>query len=141
MYAESPDLNSSISKNGTSEAWNKKMSSKFQIMNNDYVSGSTNTFTWVDAWKGCKAYTGSSDGGGAQAGQWRLPTQKEYKMISVLYPQLLVQGGISPFAVDYYWSSTESGAKYAWHVYFSHGGVYDGLTKTNLYKVRCIRDL
>lgn len=67
--------------------------------------------------------------------------KKEYKMISVLYPQLLIQGGISPFAVDYYWSSTESGAKYAWHVYFSHGSVYDGLTKTNLYKVRCIRDL
>ncbi|WP_455637747.1 Lcl C-terminal domain-containing protein [Parabacteroides sp.] len=139
MYAKTPNAGSMISDNDQDGAWNKKMSSKFQVMTADYSGGATKI--WVDAWNGCRAYTGASDGGGSQAEQWRLPTQKELKMILVLYPQLLEQGGISAFSADYYWSSTESNTTYAWYVHFSFGFSNRDYPKSNSYRVRCIRDL
>ncbi len=141
MYGIDPTTDKMISSsNSHSGMWNKKMSSKFQIMKNDYVSGSTKIFTWVNAWNGCKAYTGASDGGGSQAGQWRLPTQKELKMILILYPQLLEQGGMTAFDADVYWSATEYSGADAWYVAFNLG-VVRSLSKTLSINVRCVRDL
>lgn len=140
MYASgvAPNQGSLISGNLTDEGWNKKMSSKFQVMKADY--NSSTTMAWVDAWNGCKAYNGASDGGGSQAGQWRLPTQKEYKMIVAVYPQLLVQGIMSAFIANSYWIATEYNAMSAHFVAFGNGGMSSSF-KTTTYRVRCVRDL
>ncbi|WP_455639590.1 Lcl domain-containing protein [Parabacteroides sp.] len=137
MYANNinPSSTSLISINGTDGAWNKKMSSKFQIMKGDY----SNNATWVEAWNGCKAYTGSSDGGGSQAGQWRLPTQKEFEMIFLLYPQLLEDKLMSAFGTGY-WHATENNKEEAWNVNFING-ITAPNKKVNGSWVRCIRDL
>lgn len=139
MYAGNitPDAATSISNNLTNAAWNKKMSSKFQIMKGDY---STNA-SWMQAWNGCKTYTGASDGGGSQAGQWRLPTLKEFEMINLLYPQLQKQGLMTKLGTGY-WHATEyeNNSEYAWNTNFINGIINANL-KTNGSFVRCIRDL
>ncbi|WP_455637720.1 Lcl C-terminal domain-containing protein [Parabacteroides sp.] len=137
MHAKSPSLTTAISGNQPNDEWNKKISSKFQVMNADYNNG---TMSWVDAWNNCKNYTGTSDGGSSQAGQWRLPNHKELRMISIVYPQLLAQGLITAFAANFYWSSTEFNNNTAWTVTFLTGYTnYPNKTSAN--RVRCIRDL
>jgi hypothetical protein len=46
--------------------------------------------------------------------------------------------GIGGFAVNYYWSSSEYDAGYAWGQYFYNGGQYD-YYKYNTYRVRAVR--
>ncbi|WP_455637617.1 Lcl domain-containing protein [Parabacteroides sp.] len=138
MYAGNitPDATTSISNNLTHAAWNKKMSSKFQIMKGDY---STNA-SWMQAWNGCKTYTGASDGGGSQAGQWRLPTQKEFEMINLLYPQLQKQGLMTQLGTGYWHATEYQNDSNAWNTNFINGITAPNL-KTNGSFVRCIRDL
>lgn len=138
MYASVPNLSSPISGNMHDEGWNKKISSKFQIMKADYNNGAT--YNWVNAWNICKTYNGTSDGGGSQAGQWRLPTEKEYKMILVVYPLLLKQKIISAFNNSYFWCSTEYTETFGWVINLN-GYVISRDKSTDTYMVRCIRDL
>ena len=115
--------------NGT---WNAKMSIKYQVMRANLGS----TTDWTSAWNACKAYSGE----GGAAGTWRLPTQRELQMIWILHPQLIGKGSFTAFDASYYWSSTETNATYAWNVNFSNGYV-GTFSKTDAYRVRCVRDL
>ncbi|WP_455640000.1 Lcl domain-containing protein [Parabacteroides sp.] len=123
---------------GMAGEWNAKMSSKYQVMKEDYNSGEK--MIWVEAWNKCKAYSGSSDGGSSQTGQWRLPTQRELLMIWTLQPQLIGKGGFSPMS-NSYWTSTESATNSAFTVRFDHGSANSAASKTSAPKLRCVRDL
>lgn len=78
--------------------------------------------TWHDAKRIAQAY-----GSG-----WRLPTKPE---LNQLYKNKDVVGG---FAVDGYWSSTESDALYAWLQLFYIGNQY-GYGKDGMLRVRAVR--
>ncbi|WP_455641407.1 Lcl C-terminal domain-containing protein [Parabacteroides sp.] len=91
---------------------------------------------WITAYNSCKQY--ESEGG--DAGQWRLPTQRELSMIWILHPQLIGKGDFTVFNTDYYWSSTENTATSAWIVLFTSAYV-DAYNKGSKYYFRCVRDL
>jgi uncharacterized repeat protein (TIGR02543 family) len=65
---------------------------------------------------------------------WFLPSKDE---LNLMYENLEVFG-IGGFAVNYYWSSSEYDAGYAWGQYFYNGGQYD-YYKYNTYRVRAVR--
>jgi hypothetical protein len=48
-------------------------------------------------------------------------------------------GETDAFASDFYWSSTEHGASYAWFQVFNDGGQGSGGNKTNSFYVRAVR--
>lgn len=87
---------------------------------------------------GCKAYAGPV---GGEAGQWRLPTQRELMLIWVLHAKLRLLSGFNSFTSYDYWSATESSAFNSWYVYFTNGYTYNVTTKTYSSRVRCVRDL
>ena len=64
---------------------------------------------------------------------WFLPSRFE---LGELYINRVAIGG---FAVDYYWSSSEYNAYFAWIQYFSGGSQDVGNKSTNLYYVRAVR--
>lgn len=114
--------------------WNRKMSSRFQVMR-----ANLSTTNWSTAYTGCKEYDGVSDGAPNTAGQWRLPTQREQMMIWVLYPQWVDKG--TTFSVSNYLNGTEFNANNnVWHTSFINGTAYN-YTKFTKAVVRCVRDL
>jgi len=93
---------------------------------------------WNNALFGCTAYSQP----GSSAGEWRLPTQKELKLI---YDKKSLLIGVGSFQEDYYWSSTENSQKPivgAWSLQFLSTGASDSQPiKANRGCVRCVRDL
>ena len=77
---------------------------------------------WEDAMADCEAL---GDG-------WRLPDKDE---LNLLYQNKEAIGG---FATNYYWSSTETDANYAWDQSF-YGGVQNLNYKASTYYVRAVR--
>ena len=82
----------------------------------------------------CRTYTG----GGKT--DWFLPSRDE---LDALFNNLVDDGagnnnGFGGFAYDYYWSSSEYGAMYAWYTHFN-GGSSDGNIKGNMLYVRAVR--
>lgn len=118
---------------GERGVWNKKMSSQFQVMRANMSS----SYNWAAAHTQCKQY--NLEGGAAN--QWRLPTQRELMMILVLHPQLMEKGGFTKFDSFYYWSCTEQVANDAWAVIFNYGYTNTNSHKTQVARVRCVRDL
>ncbi|MGD9643706.1 MAG: DUF1566 domain-containing protein [Elusimicrobiales bacterium] len=70
--------------------------------------------------------------GGEYYDDWYLPSKAE---LQLLYAQRTVVGG---FVAGYYWSSTEYTFSHAWNLTFD-SGVWNTYSKTNPYKVRCVR--
>lgn len=117
---------------GMNGRWNKQISLQFQVMRADHSIGTD----WAKAFVLCRTY----DGEGGAAGQWRLPTQREFMMIWVLHPQLRNKGNITAFDTRNYWCCTEHAANSAWLVYFGNGTTLS-TSKTGSFNVRCVRDL
>ena len=65
---------------------------------------------------------------------WRLPTKIE------LNEMYLKKDFIGGFSSNFYWSSSEYNANYAWIQYFSSGFQYNS-SKYNLELVRCVRSV
>ena len=71
---------------------------------------------------------------------WRMPTIREMKLIMDMQSDLY---GIEPLAGNRYWSATkcaENPGEHVWSV-ATHGSAPESTPKTNLYNIRCIRDL
>jgi len=81
----------------------------------------------------CAAYSRvNANGKGLTAGKWWLPSMGELMMIyanmrKVNYALSLIEGA-TQLAETWYWSSTEYGATYAWHLFLNNGSAND-LTK------------
>ncbi|WP_455638368.1 Lcl domain-containing protein [Parabacteroides sp.] len=117
---------------GTDGKWNEKMSSRIQVMRNNYSAG----YTWVNAYEKCKTYEGE----GGAAGEWRLPTQREQQIIKILHPQLVGKGGFTAYLNNStYWTATEFTTGNAWYVGIS--GSTAPMAKANTGVARCVRDL
>jgi uncharacterized protein (TIGR02145 family) len=65
---------------------------------------------------------------------WYLPSLGE---LQLMYSNLHTQG-IGGFTNDYYWSSSQDGANYAWRVFFDNGNAYTGI-KDRSRQVRAVR--
>ncbi|MBI5218900.1 MAG: DUF1566 domain-containing protein [Bacteroidia bacterium] len=63
---------------------------------------------------------------------WFLPAKDQ---LNYLYQQRSLVGG---FSNDYYWSSSETNASYAWRQNFYNGGQYNSNKNSNYY-VRCVK--
>ena len=129
------------------DATNNRFAAKFEVATSDAVGkdGSSETMKWYEAsgttdasynpngYSACASY--SQDG---KTG-WRLPTIRELRLIYALRSELTSANQPSS---DYYWSATESSAdsRYAWGVRFS-GGNTGYVSKSDSYRVRCVRDL
>lgn len=123
--------------NGTNGIWNKKMSSRYQMMRADHVKG---RLDYIAAYAACKEYAAE----GGIAGEWRLPTQRELMMMWILYPQMKGKGGFTPFHDVYrvlHWCHTERIPTQACGLWFSGGETTGYNLKTEQLYVRCVRDL
>ena len=113
---------------------NNAVSRVFEVAANDLGE----RLNWNNALFGCTAYSQP----GSSAGEWRLPTQKELKLI---YDKKSLLIGVGSFQEDYYWSSTENSQKPivgAWSLQFLSTGASDSQPiKANRGCVRCVRDL
>ena len=73
---------------------------------------------------------------------WFLPSKDElnrmYQNKAAINATAQANGG-SPFADDYYWSSSETGTTNAWRQDFSNGNQYSYYAKDNMDNVRAIR--
>ena len=103
----------------------------------DYSTGQANTNAMKaqtgytgGAAKVCDDYTNTETGTGVY-GDWYLPSKGE---LINLYINKVAIGG---FADDFYWSSSEYNAYYAWGQYFNYGQGFT--TKYDTFRVRAIR--
>lgn len=121
-----------------SEKSNMTISHYFEVAKKDYNETETN---WISAVNSCNTWT--EDGG-----NWRLPTQKEVMLLSILSKEIEQRAssiGFSSFKADNYWSATESLDNYSWCGNFNLGtmsyfGTING-GKTKPHYVRCVRDV
>ena len=94
----------------------------------------TQTDHTASAAKICRDYRG----GGKS--DWFLPSRNE---LNAIWDNLVKEGadsnsGVGEFAVDYYWTSSESDYNYAGVQHFEHGYTYDS-TKSSSLRVRAVR--
>jgi hypothetical protein len=82
---------------------------------------------WEDALKAC------NDLGEG----WRLPTKDE---LNELYKNKDKIGGFATSTLSSYWSSTESGLRFAWLQYFSYG-TQKSANKLYILPIRAVRSL
>lgn len=78
----------------------------------------------------CAVYSVTENG--VTYDDWFLPSKDE---LNKLYEQKFAVGG---FAVDYYWSSSEDNASFAWNQYFGDGGQYLSFKDVD-HRVRAVR--
>ena len=116
------------------------VSAKFEVATSDCnssnapgVAQSSGKYTWANAGRACAAYRQSD----ADAGSWRLPTQRELMLMWIYKDEL------GNFASSRYWSATENSndANNAWPVNFDDGVTGSYGSKTTAHSVRCVRDL
>lgn len=122
--------------------WAKAASLLATANNNNYEVESSATD------KGCYMYRGKS--GADPYGTWRLPTQRELMLIRILRNPLIKTAtttGIVDFSSvsdngdSRYWSASESGASSSWRVNFDDTAATASSPKTDLIRVRCVRDI
>lgn len=77
----------------------------------------------------------------ADAGQWRVPTQRELILIYLVRKELENASGFAAFnTTTSYWSSTQSGNNTAWSINMATGAQFNSL-RSSIYRVRCVKDL
>lgn len=84
-------------------------------------------FDWASAKRKCVEFKESG------YHDWFLPSKDQLKQ---MYVNKNVIGG---FALDYYWSSSEESADYAWYADFYFGGAQSCFNKSILSLVRAVR--
>jgi len=94
---------------------------KLEIAERDML----NRMNWDDAMRACQNL-----GNG-----WRLPNKEELK---AMYEQLHKQGK-GNFKYEWYWSSSQFKAGFAWNVTFSYGGVSYSYENYSSGQVRAVR--
>ena len=81
------------------------------------------------------AHDGGAKKKGLSAGKYWLPCVAELMMIYThkyrINAGLALINGANQLSETWYWSSTESSATYAWHLYLSDGGLGNGDTKVS----------
>ena len=106
---------------------------RFEVASADAVVGTHKLHTWYQAvGRQPATYRACGDG------EWRLPTVRELKLIYDMRDQL-ASADLPTQGV--YWAYTEfssASTGSAWAVSFSSGNP-SGETKTNTYRVRCVR--
>lgn len=114
--------------------WNGKTSTAAQVTHaecqgNSYAPGFCHNYSRVNA-----------NGQGLTAGKWWLPSMGEMmaiyaNMTKINYALSLISGA-TLLSENWYWTSTEYSANYAWYLSLGNGSA-NGLTKaTNRYRVR-----
>lgn len=92
---------------------------------------------------GCNAYAEALLN--ADAGTWRVPTQRELYLIYVARKDLLSLNilGFNDFILDgtNYWSSTTNSPTDAWAMDIAAGIMYNRAKTTNTFRVRCVKDI
>lgn len=122
------------------DVWNRVAYQKFAVSKTNIGSAAgTATMNFATAASACTAYAGPN---GGEAGQWRLPSQRELQLTWTMKTKLEAQSGFTAFTSGVYWSSTESSGdtSRAWLVNFSRGNM-GSLTKVGNAYVRCVRDM
>lgn len=114
--------------------WTGKASTAAQITHNEcktesYAPGFCASYERVNA-----------NGQGLTAGKWWLPSLGELMMIyanmrKINYALSLINGA-TQLAETWYWSSTEYGATYAWHLGLDPGGAYNYAKAASQFRVR-----
>lgn len=124
------------------DTWNRVAYNRFAVsktdVNADGTAGTATVINLATATAACSAYAGPA---GGEAGQWRLPTQRELMLCWTMKKALEAQSGFTAWNTEFYWSSTESSSvtTFAWYVYFINGDM-GSKPKTNSYHVRCVRE-
>lgn len=100
---------------------------------------------WEQAQIRCTQYLGPLKRD-SEAGKWRLPTQREMIWLFILgaMDADLSTPGYTPFAgTQNYWCATgySDNLDRAWYLLTTYGSTENGLSKTTIARVRCIRDL
>lgn len=91
----------------------------------------------------CANYSrANANGKGLTAGKWWLPSLGEMMMIyanmtKINYALSLINGA-TQLVEDWYWTSTESSATYAWYLYLYYGYAYYGTKASNTFRVRAV---
>lgn len=117
--------------------WNGKSNTAAQITHSEasgtgYAPGFCNAYSRVNA-----------NGNGLTAGKWWLPSLGEMMMIyanmtKINYALSLIEGA-TQLVEDWYWTSTESSAAYAWFLRLYDGGTNPWGTKVSIaYRVRAV---
>ncbi|MFV0582628.1 MAG: DUF1566 domain-containing protein [Parabacteroides gordonii] len=105
--------------------WNTKMYYKFEVSNDD------NYLNWAGAVSYCQN----------KGGDWRLPTDSEWKMILILSPQLVALGScFSKFQPAVYWSLTEHSAEGSYGCMTQSMVMGENSKESPMY-FRCIREM
>lgn len=138
-----PNTTGTTATDNVTKKWSDNTSTQLQTETRKYWDR-TYTLAHIDKTAGLAYdYCYNLTIGGVAKGTWYLPTQAQLMaMWGILRG---IQGNssyadYSAFDANYYWSSSEYSANYAWNVYFSLGYVYNN-GKANSCRVRCVRDL
>ena len=121
--------------------WNGKESTA-KIIAASTASAVTNTAQYAPGY--CNLYSrANANGKGLTAGKWWLPSLGEMFMIyanmtKINYALSLISGA-TQLVEDWYWTSTEGSATYAWYLYLNGGTTYHWGTKASgTYRVRAV---
>lgn len=116
--------------------WNGKTNTAAQITHSE-----CNTESYAPGY--CAAYERvNANGQGLTAGRWWLPSLGEMMMIyanmrKVNYALSLIEGA-TQLAENWYWTSTEFSATYAWRLYLGHGSALNDTKATYQSRVRAV---
>lgn len=113
--------------------WNGKANTA-SIISKSTTAAVTNTAAYAPGF--CNLYSrANANGEGLTAGKWWLPSVGEMMMIhanmtKINYCLSLITGA-TPLLKDWYWTSTEDSATYAWHLRPGDGSLYPWTTKAS----------
>ena len=143
-YAMPDSALTTVSKNGVSghesNEVNRKLYMRLRPAKNDLNSGAL--VPW--ALNVCSTY---SEEGGAPAGSWRLPTQRELQALWILQNEIKsVCPSFNLLTNEYYWSGTDASTTSGNSAWILYGGVsplggagnVPHWTKSNQLRVRCV---
>lgn len=120
--------------------WNGKANTE-SIIGKSSSSAVTNTASYAPGF--CNLYSReNANGNGLTAGKWWLPSLGEMFMIyanmtKINYALSLITGA-TQLAEDYYWTSTESSAPYAWGLGLGNGLAAGSSKASGTYRVRAV---
>ena len=120
--------------------WDGKANTAAQIAAST-TSAVTNTASYAPGF--CNLYSKTNTNGkGLTAGKWWLPSMGEMMAIyanrlKINYALNLISGA-TQLVEDWYWTSTEYSAAYAWYLSLNNGIMYNGTKATNRGYVRAV---